>query len=712
MKRRSQDADERAAKLMSFGKSSHVSARGIKGLMEQIEEDGLPESFSRASQFRAKRNMCGTATPYGTLVKNVDVIGTFRSGTSVPKQKSFTIAFQNPFAFLHLACLQSQHYSMIMQKALDENPPSPSNPWTIILYSDGVDPTDTASKTHTRKFIIFYWTFMELGMAALAHEEVWGILTAVRESHAKALEGGITGLTSMCLDQFHGAEFDIMRAGVAVNFLNGGRAKMFAKVGVMLADEPAFKDMLDCKGHGGTKCCFLCQNCVLHKAPQGSIPLHLFSEYTVSIAEPDFKKFHMHSDQSLRDVITKLNEYKLVLNDKDFEIRSQMLGFNWNPKSIICNPTFQLQCVSFTMFDWAHTYICDGLADAEFGAFMQVMCRNKSSGTTYAGLAEYVEGFRVPKCRRSLARLFDGARYKNYVATGKFPATASEFLTLAPILRRYLRRVVQPLGCNPKHVESMVAVMDVVDMLQATKHRDCVQPSSLYRAIAMHFRLFIAAYGANDVRPKHHYALHLPLMLKQFGVLVTTLVHERRHKLAKKYARNRDATVQFERGLVEDVTCHQLWELGQPFFQTGSSAQPKGQIMKALRDMFPCSAGFDITLHDNIAVNGGVAKHGDVVSFAFEGHQCVGSLCLTIGVAPCDHESPDHHDLVSIVRMWEPVEPTTDVECRSFRVTDHQVKIQTQSLGTVYTYWRSECKSACAILVPYELRNRDARAAS
>ena len=695
----SRDADARYAELMSFGKSSHVSARGMAALMSQIEKEGLPESFSRSSQYRAKKSICDTDTPYGKLVKYVDVVGTFKSSEKVPKQTPFTIAFQNPMAFLYVACSQSSHYSMIMRAALEANAPSPANPWSIIIYSDGVDPTDTASKTHTRKFIIYYWAFLEFGMEALSHEEVWGTMTIVREAYAKSLDGGIAGLTSLALEQFHGTDFDILRAGLTLNLANGDRVKLFAKVGVMLADEPAFKDMLECKGHSGTKCCFLCQNCVLHKAPVGSVPLHLFSDYTVSIAEPDFKKFHMHSDESLRAIITKLNEYKTTLTTEEFNDRSQMLGFNWNPRSIICNPRFQLQCASIAMFDWGHTYVCDGLADGEFGDFMQIMTRTKS-GTTYAELGSYVETFTLPKHRHGLSRLFDPNRYRNYVSTGSFPAIASEFLTLAPILRRFLLYVVVPLGQNAQHVASMLAALDVVDILQACKHRGCVNPMDLYNAITRHFQLFIAAYGANAVRPKHHYALHLPLMLQRFKVLISTLMHERRHKMAKRYSRARQALFQFEKGMVEDVTCHQLWELGQAFFKAGSSSQPRGVIMHALREMFPHAADCDLTLHDDISVNGGSAHNGDVVSFEFEGCQCVGNLYLTIGIA---RAATEEMDLFSIVSVWDFVDGSDD-DFRSYTVTSRQVKIQTSALGTVFTHWLSQCGSRCMVLVPYELR--------
>ena len=495
--KRSRGTFDRYTDLTSFGKSSMVSQRGMQGLLRELRESGMPEAFSRSTQYRARKAVCATDTPYGPLVTYTDVVGTFKQDTGGAVEKTFTIGFQNPLAFLWTVCSQSQHYEHLLRAACETNPSSPEPPWRIILYSDGVDPSDTAVKTHSRKFIIFYWSFLELGTAALAHEAVWGTSTIVRESCAKSLHGGIAGLTSLVLEQFTGADFDIMRAGVSVTFANGERLRLFARVGVMLADEPAFKDMLDCKGHAGLKPCFLCQNCLPYKAPArpGALPLHLFDDgYAVTIAEPDFTKFNKHDDASIRETVARLARHKATLTVTEFEERSQLLGFNDNPRSIIANRRFGLGVVSMSMFDWSHTWICDGLADSEFGTFMQVMVRAKSS-TTYAELGEYVKTFTLPRHFGTLNNLFEPGRYGNYVKTGSFPAIASEFLSLAPILRRYLSQVVSPRGEMTDHVASILAALDVIDMLQACKHLGKVRPSVLHAAITKHFELILRRTG-------------------------------------------------------------------------------------------------------------------------------------------------------------------------------------------------------------------------
>lgn len=73
--------------------------------------------------------------------------------------------------------------------------------------------------------------------------------------------------------------------------------------------------------------------------------------------------------------------------------------------------------------------------------------------------------------------------------------------------------------------------------------------------------LFKEAYGADAFRPKHHYALHLPLQMYRHGFLVATMTMERKHRVVKRYLRPRRTLTSFELGIIEEITCFELWQL-------------------------------------------------------------------------------------------------------------------------------------------------------
>ena len=91
------------------------------------------------------------------------------------------------------------------------------------------------------------------------------------------------------------------------------------------------------------------------------------------------------------------------------------------------------------MFDWAHCYVSDGIADEEFGRFMRAMHRgntqHKENHTcTYQNLFEF------------LLHMFTKQAMKRWIETGKKNCSAKGLLTLAPVIRRFLVQVVEPQG--------------------------------------------------------------------------------------------------------------------------------------------------------------------------------------------------------------------------------------------------------------------------
>ena len=151
--------DARNVKLMLLGRQSFVSRRGIDGLLRTVQREGLPSAFSRSTQYRARKSVCKTRTPYGQLVEEVELtLG----------DKGTTIGFQNPWAMLYYATSTSDDVSALVARTIETYPPSIDKPWKIILYSDGVDPSDGLSVNKSRKSNVFYWTFLEFDHKALA----------------------------------------------------------------------------------------------------------------------------------------------------------------------------------------------------------------------------------------------------------------------------------------------------------------------------------------------------------------------------------------------------------------------------------------------------------------------------------------------------------------------------------------------------------------
>ena len=144
-------------------------------------------------------------------------------------------------------------------------------------------------------------------MRALAREEVWCTLCTVRFSQHQKFAGTVSALFEKGLSLFFGDPQDILRSGVAVEFPDGARTVMFARAGVLLADMPAIKECIYCKGHSGVVCCPLCLNAFKHVSGE-SVPLHLLTPVAVSIVNTDIKAFTQLTRETLHAIIRKIRE--------------------------------------------------------------------------------------------------------------------------------------------------------------------------------------------------------------------------------------------------------------------------------------------------------------------------------------------------------------------------------------------------------------------
>ncbi len=694
-KRQKLNVEAREKQLLSLGRASFVSKSGIAKLLAAVKEEGLPDTFDRSAQYRARKNLANSETPYGKIVSQVEVRN--KDGTTQ------NIGFQNPLAFMAYHCQESPHYAEIVRMALEKKPCTPASPWNLIIYQDGVDPSDGLAKNHSRKSAVFYWSFAEFGLHALAHEEVWGCVTVMRSIEAAELDGSLGQLTARVLEQFFGDVHDIRRTGVSVRLKNVEPHHIFAEIGILLADEPALKEMTDCKGHAGHKPCLLCMDCSNHNLAD---PLHQRSSYFKPMCLHKLSDFKQHTDETIRQTVRNLHashdQYKSKqLRQYEYEEKSQVAGWNYNPSGIILNERFRLRLASCVMFDWAHTYVCDGLADTELGQCMKILHSNRTS-TTYAELGEYVNTFTFPKETACPKHLFTEASNRNNARKGSFTSTASEFLTLAPVLYRYFTNVVKQRNQFMPYVLSMIAVLNVVMLLQSVKTGE-ITPERLFIAITEHLILYTAAYGEGACRPKHHYCIHLPDMLRRFGFLLATFTHERKHRIVIRYTKNRYNLKSWALGAIEDITSHQVWELGLPFFMAFSTSKPRGKMFWALHELFPGVPDACFSLHTQLKCNGGRCCNGDVISCLVDGVLEVGELLMTVGL-----EDQEDLSMFCILSIWKRVPSPASDEVMgwvAYETSDDRVaKAAAANVDTVFTYRMADNGQSCMLYLPCELR--------
>ena len=99
---------------------------GASGLDTAIRDVDAPDTWSRTSQYRARRDQCRRLGPRGRLVETI--------GLEMNSAPDAGIAIQNPIAMLLTAAESSVYYADLLESAYDARPCDRRHPWSIVLY--------------------------------------------------------------------------------------------------------------------------------------------------------------------------------------------------------------------------------------------------------------------------------------------------------------------------------------------------------------------------------------------------------------------------------------------------------------------------------------------------------------------------------------------------------------------------------------------------
>ena len=100
---------------------------GASGLDTAIRDGDAPDTWSRSSQYRARREQCRRLGPRGRLVDNISL--EMANGSH-----DADVAIQNPIAMMITAAESSVYYSDLIESAYHARPCDRRRPWSIALY--------------------------------------------------------------------------------------------------------------------------------------------------------------------------------------------------------------------------------------------------------------------------------------------------------------------------------------------------------------------------------------------------------------------------------------------------------------------------------------------------------------------------------------------------------------------------------------------------
>jgi hypothetical protein len=528
----------------------YISANALAAVLDEVDREGLPEGHDRHNFASARELVANTDTPYGALHQELELDGI--DGSKLP------LRIVNPFAILWLAFATCTAFNGLLTAKMAAKPPTAENPWSLILYSDEVTPGNVLATQNLRKIQVVYFSFLELGAQALAREDSWFCVTAKRSKKVKDFKGNMAQVFGVILKFIFSSTFNLSVSGIALKCGVAPMKRMFASLRIIVQDGGAHRDTWQCRGDGGTKFCFLCRNVVASKSrladPDGGALLKCDI-----IKESELK---LATDATVFATVRKVAELAVTMNAKEFEQVEQAYGFRHSPYSLMLDPALAdvVKPVSQFMHDWMHLLFVHGVFNITVHLFVASMrSQNVDVGKLFSSyLSEWHWPLRVNAT--SLSNIFSSTAVASMRKAQHLKCQASDSLSMYPVLAYFIMASFLPSGRCHAECIAFLALADLIDLVYSAA-RGGLTPQELRKAVYRFLKLFVDAWGAEWMTPKFHWLLHLPIELERYGTLLSCFVHERKHRMVKRYANDVCNTLIYETSILHEVTCHHLKQL-------------------------------------------------------------------------------------------------------------------------------------------------------
>ena len=409
---------------------------------------------------------------------------------------------------------------------------NPSKPISLIPYSDEYTPGNVLHPEQRKKACAWYFSVLQFGQA-LNSCSLWIPAALILRSKITKLAGKYSYIHRVVVDEALADPLGILNSGIVLS-IDGVDTLVTAKLEDQIGDELDLKSTLDVKGSGGVKPCFKCTNVFMRDHVGSTAPGH------VDITCCDKRKFSEMHDADLYDAAD-------VVHAAEPRKRAKLAtdwGVNYNPNGFLMSDLVRDRMQpTRSRFDRMHVFESKGIATWEVDLLIEALAIDDKFSNKEIE-AYCTAGWR---CRNGSCQIT--------IRDNALKGMASDVLTVLPRLYHFVCTFLQDWD-NDK-VASFKALYAVVAQLQKIKFSgDCSEAATneLARRIKKHGEAFQRAYGAAEVKPKHHYAYHLPDQFLLDGFYVDCYAMERMHQLMKAEAE-----------LIHDTTAvnHEFWILSK-----------------------------------------------------------------------------------------------------------------------------------------------------
>ena len=253
-------------------------------------------------------------------------------------------------------------------------------------------------------------------------------------------------------------------------------------------------------------------------------------------------------------------------------LREQACGYNHNKFNMLLEPRLDNIVYPITQkaTDWMHCFFVHGVWNTVLYLVIMALVASGVAAAAAQDLHDFVLLWTLPgrlggeRAGRSLAEPFSKARWTAAKKAKYIKCQASTALSLCAIVCYWLLTVFHRAGVCCIEIDCYVHVCDIIDLIQSIPHGlvtandiDAAVDKLLSKALEAHWHRFIG--------PKWHWMVHFGDQLRRFAhkirALLSCWMHERKHKVIKRFGELHRSTCSMEEGILADVTLQHLYDM-------------------------------------------------------------------------------------------------------------------------------------------------------
>lgn len=461
----------------------------------------------------------------------------------LPLQDKLYLPMVDLRALLQQVCENNAQFGRRLQQLA---PASMVRPLKFVIYIDEAQAGNILAPSMAKKLLLAYGAIAEVG--GLQYESMWLDLMAFSHSAIDLVQGGWSRLMKEFVIELH----QQLAKPFALQCPSQDAFLISFQISAITGDFDALRCCYDWRGAASIKLCLCCKNLVSKASNLRSYNPTFVDQTTVGLDFCD-----AWTDNEINDLWDKVKTEPHPCSKAERERNEKAAGFNiYNLDALLANAeSRRILPLSKIFFDCMHLYYSNGICSWEIVHFSNAMAEH---GLTLDILSDAV----VASAWTSDTTKKSKAWYRSLLASKRFSSdsykgSASDLKSLLPIFAFHVEEILAPRNVMRAELDSLKSLQKICVCLYGLQRAPQLNLNDLNRLQALqkeHHAQFAAAYGADAIKPKHHWRFHVPVMLERHGFYCDCFAMEAKHRTYKYCIQNK-----FDRDLKDtSVYCERI----------------------------------------------------------------------------------------------------------------------------------------------------------